>query len=75
MLLFVYFWLHPVSSCDELSMTSSFFGQTIDESSAGPLPDPKRETPAIKFTQNSDMGHILGSVWVIVVFEFLWFYL
>lgn len=43
-----YFWLHPVSSCDELSVTSSFLGQPIDKSRAGSFPDPKRETPAIK---------------------------
>jgi len=45
--MFAYFWLHPVSSCDELSVASSLLGHPIDESRARPFPNPKREKPAI----------------------------
>lgn len=43
-----YFWLHPVTSSDEVSVTSTLLGQPIDKSRAGPFSNPKGETPEIK---------------------------
>ena len=63
-----YFGLHPVSPCDELSVTSSFLGQPVDKSRAGPFPNPKRETPTIQWISLMMMRHILGTVWAFVVF-------
>ena len=58
-----YFGLHPVSACDELSVTSSFFGQPIDKSRAGPSTNPERETP----TQHKALEHGTYSVDSVIV--------
>ena len=69
-----YFGLHPVSPCDELSVTSSFLGQPIDKSRTGPFPNPKRETPAIQqfgFYTHIEHGTYSGNC----VGAFFWFHL
>lgn len=42
-----YFGLHPVHACDELGMSSSFLGQSINECRTGALTDSKGETPTL----------------------------
>ena len=75
-----YFGLHPVSPCDELSVTSSFLGQPVDKSRAGPFPNPKRETPTIQWIsfRHSALEHDETHSWNCVdvcCFVFLWFHL
>ena len=75
-----YFGLHPVSPCDELSVTSSFLGQPVDKSRAGPFPNPKRETPTIQWIsfRHSALEHDETHSWNYVdvcCFVFLWFHL
>lgn len=41
-----YLGLHSVRACNKLSVTSSLFGQPVDESRARSLTNPKRETSA-----------------------------
>ena len=51
-----YLWLHAVTSCDELGVATTFFGQTVDESGTGPFTDPEREAPVSVLTSTFLLG-------------------